>query len=665
MLAAKQAVSNRPITDDDAAPQSGLNVVITDDEKDFVGPFTEQVKDIANELFFQVNVEMTYSGEECLIASKRRKVDLIFLDYRMPEMDGVEVFQRLRSNQETKNTHICFISGETSLETKIDDHRSTYFVDKANIDNNLRKIIEKVAKMIGVNQDIDPSPTKYIAFFPDLENYERAVKFLEEDHAFISSKDEEDYIIHFSVKTNVQNVNQTKTLIERLETQLGGEVVENQVEKHRSAEKVIDREVQLFPQNTSYQEKENRLRYAVFLSDADNYKKAIAFIENTPLDIVLTHAESNLITISLPKDESKLEEAKNTLEVLKSRFDVEIVEDPFLVGFSDGNPDRSSNRAQNTSLMEDVLKKIKAEEAWHYNYKSSRELIQGQGIIIAIVDGGVDGELPEFGGEKKLQIDAIEADIPCEDKNDPWIDSDERRHGTSVALIATGTNEHGGTFVGVAPKAKIFSCKAESEADLIKAYSCLANLAKTENNPIIVVQSTGLKTQMPPRNSLISEKVWKKMQEGINRGIKIIFAAGNNHEGYPSEDCTPNTIWLYSSYADVMTVAACDLEGTKQQIAAYSSRGPGQFFNREAAVNQKPDITAPVPEHWGTSGAAPQVAGLVALLLSVNSSLTTTEIFNIIRDTATQLDGYCWNCQGAGVINCFKAVKMAKAMRDL
>ena len=137
--------------------------------------------------------------------------------------------------------------------------------------------------------------------------------------------------------------------------------------------------------------------------------------------------------------------------------------------------------------------------------------------------------------------------------------------------------------------------------------------------------------------------------------------------GGDPDDCDPNSIWLHKSYAHLMTVGTCDLD---ENMWYYSSRGPGQFFG-EPDTNRKPDVIAPTPrdglvvygdelrtleDGWGTSGACPQVAGLAALLLSVNGNLSPETIREIIRSSARDI-GLSPHCQGDGIIDCYAALK--------
>lgn len=62
------------------------------------------------------DISAAKSGEQALRLLKNKKVDLILLDYEMPEMDGRQVFEQLRSNQETKDIPVVFLTGVSSRE---------------------------------------------------------------------------------------------------------------------------------------------------------------------------------------------------------------------------------------------------------------------------------------------------------------------------------------------------------------------------------------------------------------------------------------------------------------------------------------------------------------------------------------------------------------------
>jgi len=69
--------------------------------------------DILGELLKQYDVIDAISGEDALCALEDIKVDLILLDIVMPNMDGFEVCQKLKSNQTTKDIPVMFITAQT------------------------------------------------------------------------------------------------------------------------------------------------------------------------------------------------------------------------------------------------------------------------------------------------------------------------------------------------------------------------------------------------------------------------------------------------------------------------------------------------------------------------------------------------------------------------
>ncbi len=67
-----------------------------------------------------MQVATAFSGREALDLVAADKPDLILLDVMMPDMDGIEVCQRLQADEETKIIPVIFITARTSKEGKIE-----------------------------------------------------------------------------------------------------------------------------------------------------------------------------------------------------------------------------------------------------------------------------------------------------------------------------------------------------------------------------------------------------------------------------------------------------------------------------------------------------------------------------------------------------------------
>ena len=75
------------------------------------------------------DVLVAVDGKTALDIANKEKIDLILLDIMMPEMDGYEVCERLKSSEETHNIPVLFITAKTdedSIEKAYDIGGSDY-----------------------------------------------------------------------------------------------------------------------------------------------------------------------------------------------------------------------------------------------------------------------------------------------------------------------------------------------------------------------------------------------------------------------------------------------------------------------------------------------------------------------------------------------------------
>jgi serine protease AprX len=313
-----------------------------------------------------------------------------------------------------------------------------------------------------------------------------------------------------------------------------------------------------------------------------------------------------------------------------------------------------------TSLA-DVVAHVRAPLAW--------EVSRGAGVTIAIVDTGICRTQAEFPAWKRSPID-----LPTAFAGAHW--TDPRGHGSMCAAIAAGTRSAGGRFDGIAPDATLLAARTTLLAtDIYSIYDNLIDLKRRGEiaGPLVISNSYGLYQCSASGGLQQNHPYLGIILAAIGDGIPVVFAAGNNHNdlmcNHPPSACSPSTIWAMNSHDKVISVGTVDRAGSNQDPATAhrnSSRGPGEW----AVDFPKPDCVAPTygtvvwgcgyrwMEWWGTSGACPQVAGLAALMLSANPSLTPARIAEIIRATARST-GAAHECVGHGVIDCEAAVAAA------
>jgi two-component system cell cycle sensor histidine kinase/response regulator CckA len=119
-----------PATEDmDVAPEAGVvpatmsvRILVVDDESAIAEGLAELLKDSGAE------VQIAATGEEAIEACKRFRPDLALIDIRLPDISGVEVAQRIRT--EDPHVKILFASGHGAADAAPLRNESTGFLQK-------------------------------------------------------------------------------------------------------------------------------------------------------------------------------------------------------------------------------------------------------------------------------------------------------------------------------------------------------------------------------------------------------------------------------------------------------------------------------------------------------------------------------------------------------
>ncbi len=343
--------------------------------------------------------------------------------------------------------------------------------------------------------------------------------------------------------------------------------------------------------------------------------------------------------------------------------------------------------------------RIRAQDAW--------DTTRGEGVVVGVVDTGLDWHHPDIAenvfvhpGEDlngNGRVDAFEWNGVDDDGNgfvddlvgfdfansidangdgdylDPgdWNDPDpfdDHGHGSHVAGIIAAVADNGEGIAGVAPGARIMALKGfKADGENSDALLWRAVLYAALNGASVVNNSWSCGAPCP-RNPLAEEVV--ELVHAL--GVTIVTSAGNKSRDVAA--FSPENMW------QTITVGSSDV--ADRPSASFTNQGfgidvfapggdpqdtPGVFVPRRNILSLRSSASDPVEDAFevgggyirlaGTSMAAPQVAGVAALLYAQRPGIGPDVVRRIVRRSAVDLGepGYDWE-SGAGRLDAASAV---------
>ena len=319
------------------------------------------------------------------------------------------------------------------------------------------------------------------------------------------------------------------------------------------------------------------------------------------------------------------------------------------------------------------LPAIKAEPAWDITRGSAQ-------VRIAVIDTGIRKDHPEFSGQLLPGYDFV-TDLASAgdgggrdgDPTDPGDNkaSSSAMHGTHVAGIIGARTDNGKGVAGVCWNCKLVPVRAlgvqqglGDDADIADAIKWAAGIAvpgvPANQYPAQVINmSFGGEGDSP----ILVQAV----QAALAKGAILVAAAGN--ESRDGAKVLPAAI------PGVITVGATAYSGGR---APYSNWGavidvmaPGGHIGEKLPLTYEGEFvaagilstmcytdnnTCEYRIYEGTSQAAPVVAGVVGLMVSVDPTLTPAKALTFLKQTAKPIA--CDHSCGAGLIDAASAVQL-------
>lgn len=293
-----------------------------------------------------------------------------------------------------------------------------------------------------------------------------------------------------------------------------------------------------------------------------------------------------------------------------------------------------SSLPNDPSLSDDdkswYLKVINAPQAWEITRGSEK-------ITIAIVDNG-------------FNLNHLELASKVVGPYNVWSHSSKIfpqkvDHGTHVAGIALAIADNGKGISGIAPGCKFMPIQVANEKGMMTTTSVLDGILYSiyQGADVINVslggQFTGL-SQYPEdsQKDLIKnhfkeeERLWRRiMRIAAKHNSTLIVAAGNDNVLAGIDALQRPELFI--------TVSAVDKNNqnfTKAQFSNYGSlstiSAPGVGIYSTVGENDYATLD-------GTSMSAPIVAGAVALMKSINDTITTKQVICILQGTGLEAQG--------------------------
>ncbi len=277
---------------------------------------------------------------------------------------------------------------------------------------------------------------------------------------------------------------------------------------------------------------------------------------------------------------------------------------------------------------------IRAETAWRVSV--------GRGSVVAVIDTGVDSSHPDLIGRLLPGKDFVD------DDDNP---DDENGHGTLIAGIIGASTGNGKGVAATAPSSRILPVRAldadgtGSTDDVVASIEWSVDQGADVINLSLAQEGGG--DGLLGSDLLADRSVDRAIKDAAARGVTVVVAAGNDHDG-------GRATTAYDATVDGVLVVGASTKSDAR--AAYSNYGsgldlvaPGGGSARDPSRNKGcTDANAIVSTWWdpdpgraaygagcGTSMAVGFVSGVAALLHA--RGMNNDDIADRLRRTAVDI----------------------------
>lgn len=279
------------------------------------------------------------------------------------------------------------------------------------------------------------------------------------------------------------------------------------------------------------------------------------------------------------------------------------------------------------------LDRMRVRDAW--------ALSTGSTQTVAVLDTGIDFAHPDLAGRLVAGHDFVNNDANA---------SDDNGHGTWVSGIIAANANDGFGIAGVSWHDRILPVKIMGASGTGDTSDLTSGIVyATDRGARIINMSVG--------GFPYSQYVHDAVRYAWNRGVVLVGAAGNNATEGP---------FYPASYPEVISVSATQVD---DEFTNWSNYGPDVDVSAPGAsvLTTNCQICKPVEQDLsgdhrftyisGTSFAAPNVAGVVALIRARYPTMTNAQVVDRLKTTVDDLGYGGWDKRyGVGRVNALRAV---------
>jgi serine protease AprX len=290
----------------------------------------------------------------------------------------------------------------------------------------------------------------------------------------------------------------------------------------------------------------------------------------------------------------------------------------------------------------------------------------GQGATVAVLDTGIDGNLPDFSGRLVGGVDLTGGNSPF---------SDEYGHGTFVAgLIAGNGASSNGQYPGEAPGANLVSIKVAGATGDTRLSTVIEGIGwAIAHRSMYRINVLNLSLAAVPTGPTFIEPLDQAVEAAWRAGITVVTAAGNSGpaSGTIASPGDDPLVITAGAYADNGSPSPANWYG-----CSFSAVGPTAYDGW-----LKPDLAAPGrsvislldpgstiaqqnPQAVvgtanfvgsGTSFSAAITSGAAALVLTANSGLAPADVKGRLLADALPSETQAPLIEGHGFLDAFHA----------